>query len=105
MTGKPKVTNWFQSVVSVTPRTTRLPSNPQPFSIPNCVAALTAAPPGSTCDSALPARSIRSAWKKLSPGSTVIQGGASLRTNSAAEPTSARIHHQESDVITPQTSP
>ena len=63
MMGKPRITNWFQTLGSTTARPTGRPLNPQARSIANEVPIPTAAPPGATEESAVDASVTRVAWK------------------------------------------
>ena len=75
MIGKPRITNWFQTLVTTTASPTGRPLKPHARSIANDVAIPTAAPPGATDDSAVEASVTRVAWRYESPGSAATSGG------------------------------
>ena len=61
--GKPRITNWFQTLVTTTASPTGRPLKPHARSIAIVVAMPTAAPPGAIEDSAVDASVTRDAWK------------------------------------------
>ena len=73
--GKPRITNWFQTLCTATASPARRPSKPHARSIANVVAIPTAAPPGATDDSAVDASVTRVARKYEMPGSAATRGG------------------------------
>jgi hypothetical protein len=64
----------------------------------------TAMPPGTTLARAVDAWVTASAERKPRPGSATIQGGAKVTMFRIVAPISARIHGQDSVVMTSQTS-
>jgi hypothetical protein len=55
----PRITSWFQMLVTATASPTGRPSNPHTLSIPNEVAIPVGAPPGATIETAVDARVTR----------------------------------------------
>ena len=73
MIGKPRITNWFQTLCTTTASPTGRPLKPHARNIANDVAIPTAAPPGATDESALDASVTREARRYESPGSAAIE--------------------------------
>ena len=96
--------SWFQTPVTVTASATGRPLNPQPRSIANDTAMPGAAPPGATYVDAVDAWVTTNAWRKPSPGSAAIQGGAYVRTFTSDATASATNDSHVSVLTTSQTS-
>ncbi len=95
ITGKPRITNWFQTPVTATASVTAAGLKPHFRSIPNDSAIPTAGPPGATTVRAVDACVTTNAWRKRSPGSAAIQGGANVaRLSTVAPPSRAKSCHE-----------
>jgi hypothetical protein len=104
MIGYERFANWFQRLTTVTARPISHPANPQRLRIPYAPAIPTAAPAGTTIDSAVDACVSISARRKLRLGSATIHGGAKVSKLRIAAAARATIDSHERSRTTPQTS-
>src|SRR5262245_7005888 len=104
MMGKPKMTSWFQTPVTVTASVTGRPLKPQARNIANDTAIPGAKPPGAMYVDAVDACVTTNACRNLRPGRAACQGGAYVARFTSTTASSARTCGHESALTTCQTS-
>ena len=104
MIGYERFAAWFQRLTTVTARAISRPEKPQRRSTPYEPAIPTAAPPGTTIESAVEACVRAKAERKSRPGSATIHGGAKVRRLRIVAATSASTHGHDRPRTTAHTS-